>query len=994
MKKVFLFPLLFFASFVSISAASEAKAALLNSEKTLQIESEYQFGEYFIVPNLTKDGVEYTSVLEFPDGSATHEVMVKLNQSGTYKIHYSGEKEGKYYSEYYSFIVKNQSFSFSGGESFASYEKSERTYDQQGLYVSLQEGETLNFSTAIDLKNAKKNEMVIDLFVAPQNERRADFQTLYLTFSDVEVPSSYFTLRAIQSNDNHDYCYLAGATPGQPYAGLQEFNGRLIYHINNEFGYPIIHSFYGDYPLYPNSKTGERSLKLYYDFEQNAIYSSFDAPYPICDFDDTKFFGSPWGGFPSGKVNLSISAGTYVSESACFVIKSAKGLNLAQKILEDVTPPQINIDIPSPYSSSNLPKAIKGYEYPVFEASAKDEISGEVDVKTYVYYHYDGDKTIMVNVENGKFITERKGVYDIVYEAKDNVGNIATKTLSINSVDYPIPMNIIIDSSPLSQCKRGEIYEFPSFAIEGGSGNHTSEFQVTHNGLLVELRENDFIPKELGKYVVKLIATDMIGQKAIYQYELNVSENNGAVIYDTPKLPKYFLETYPYELPLINATDFGENEAISPCVVEVTMGGNTSTYQSGSLFTPNNNGEEGDITVVYKYKEAEKRFEIPCLPVYSGIQMKMDRYFIKDGLSLNTAFDLYSEVIASGEGASSWEFANPIYADAATIRISTLSGESRFTSLSFSLEDEFNPEEKVTLHLDRNTDGSVYARVGNASVKTDLSFYATQISDISYSKGFFTINNTSISVEKYDDGRTFNGFTSGFAYLSSSMESTASGAKYLLYKIDNQTICDIAFDPIEPIISIQGNNAGGRRDKGDTYLVPPALAYDVLDPYVELKLKVTGPGGKAVTSTDGVLLNEVAADRYYEIPLDEFGSYNVSYVATDSSGNVRTNGINITVVQNTAPEIKIKSSYKTQVSLGEAIILPDYEVIFQDENAEQTVYASIQTPKGSFIILSEGNNSFLPSYSGEYIVKIHAMDGEGNKAVFEYKVLVTEKEGK
>ncbi|MBQ7995750.1 MAG: hypothetical protein IJ247_06040 [Bacilli bacterium] len=994
MKKIILLPLICISSFVSISVASEAKAALLNSEKTLQIENEYQFGEYFIVPNLTKDGIEYTSVLEFPDGSATHEVMVTLNQSGTYKIHYSGEKEGKYYSESYSFIVKNQAYSFSGPKSFASYENSERTYGKEGLYVALQEGETMNFSSTIDLSSSSKNDMLIDLFVAPLNERRADFQVLYLTFSDAEVPSSNFSVRIIQSNDNHDYSYLAGSPDGAPYAGLQEHNGRIIYHSNNEFGYPIIHSFYGDYPIYKTDSAGTQSVKLYYEAESKALYAAPEAVYPICDFDDPKFFASPWAGFPSGKVNLSISAGSYVSEKAYFLIKSAKGINLTQKIIEDTTPPEITVDIPSPYSESNLPKALKGFEYPVFNASAKDEISGAVDVKSYVLYHYDGEKTVMVNVKDNKFITNRKGQYDIVYEAKDAVGNIATKTISISSVEYPMPINIVPVSSPVSICKRGEVYEFPSFRVEGGSGILSNEFQVTHNGILVEQRKNSFIPKEVGKYTIRFVVSDMIGQKEIYQYELNVNENNGVVIYDDPKLPKYFLETYQYELPLIYATDFGANEALVPCEVDVTMGGNTTTMKSGSYFIPNNNENEGNIIIVYKYKEAQKRFEIPCIPVYSGIQMKMDKYFIKDGIELNTAFDLYSEVISAKEGDCSWEFANPLFANGTTIEFSSIASESRFSSLNFSFVDAYDETEKITLRLEKRTDGSIYAKGGSSMVKTDLSFTSTKAATISYSNGVFTINSVSINVDKYDDGRLFEGFSSSFIYLSSMMEGASNGAKYRLSKIDNQTICDIAFDPIEPIISLLGASTGGRKEKGETFTISPAIAFDVLDPSVELKLKVTGPDGNIVTSLDGNPLSEISADRSYEIVLDQYGSYGINYMATDSSGNTRTNGINLTVVQNTNPKINITSSYKTEINLGETIILPDYEVVFPESSADQSIYCSIQTPNGSIIVLNQGSNSFVPKTPGEYVVKIHAMDGEGNKAVFEYEVMVNEKEGK
>ena len=98
---------------------------------------------------------------------------------------------------------------------------------------------------------------------------------------------------------------------------------------------------------------------------------------------------------------------------------------------KDEVAPKISID--EKYNA--LPNGVVGCNYPIPEATANDQISGDCKVDTKVYFNYGTNKQVDVQIKNGKFACSQTGTYTIEFTAKDAVGNKDVVTRNVSIVD-------------------------------------------------------------------------------------------------------------------------------------------------------------------------------------------------------------------------------------------------------------------------------------------------------------------------------------------------------------------------------------------------------------------------------------------------------------------------------------------------------------------------------------------------------------------------------
>ena len=185
MFKHFYLPLLLTAGVAPLTISgtiNEPKANYVfrNTVSSVEFQEFYNLNDVVEIPTLVKGGLAYNATVEFPDGYASKDSSVTLSMVGKYLVHYSARSGERYLSEEYSFMVKNQSFSFSGPNSYASYERSERNYNKEGLFVALAQHETFTYMRTLDLSNVSENQCILDLFVCPSVIGSLDFSTLVL----------------------------------------------------------------------------------------------------------------------------------------------------------------------------------------------------------------------------------------------------------------------------------------------------------------------------------------------------------------------------------------------------------------------------------------------------------------------------------------------------------------------------------------------------------------------------------------------------------------------------------------------------------------------------------------------------------------------------------------------------------------------------------------------------------------------------------------------
>jgi hypothetical protein len=451
------------------------------------------------------------------------------------------------------------------------------------------------------------------------------------------------------------------------------------------------------------------------------------------------------------------------------------------------------------------------------------------------------------------------------------------------------------------------------------------------------------------------------------------------------------LSTYSYQLPALYAVDYGNEEKLVLADVEIDYGFYKVTTKAGTNFVAEIDENGGTIGITYKWKDAELHYDVKVLKVYEGIKLNIANYFLTDNTSIDANFSSFSEFIAVEDGDASWEFANPVLSEGFSMRLSSSDKPSTFKTIEITLTDTSNVEETLTVTLTRGANGLLEYTIPGSGNITGVKYdqYETPF-NVSYSKGKIYLNNADLTAKTYDNGEPFNGFSSQYVYISAKVADAKAGERYRIHKLDNQAICSFASDFIEPRIVLNGE-VGGYREINSIYTINTASFSDVLDPAIISSVEVKDPSGNHVTDVNGLVLNKVRCNRTYNIKLDQYGQYILIYRASDSTGNSLSYTFAVGVLNDIEPEIKITSSYDTEIKLGEIIVLPEYEVTINGEKPENVkilTYATIKTPSCYIAQLTGKNNSYKPNQVGEYEVAIYAMDDNGNVATFEYVVTV------
>lgn len=973
--------------------------------------SEYDYGSHFTVPTrtVTIDGksVNATSVLQFPDGSATRLTNVTLDMSGVYCLRYTAIVGGVPYYDEYKFTVVEPLFGLSGEKSSFTYGKwdalaagSPLDVTTSGLLVSLAEGETFTVNQLIDVRNASKTQALFEGFVTPTTMGTADFENLTFTFTDAVNPDVYFRVKAqqsVQCGEPITY-YLAGAE-GQQLSGYEPGNPDKI-HVNNEWGCREEHSFTGKFvngagePI-DRFALDTKPISLRYDSSENAVYASDSL---IIDFDSPKFFSKLWDGFESGFVRLSITAGNYKNTRASFCISKIFGVDLTGKKVDSETP-AITTDADSVYSATAMPAAKRGESYRVPTAVAFDHYCGNTEVKTSVYYNYESPNAISVPVSNGSFVADRTGMYAIVYDATNSRGKSARKILWVeckNTIPAITVSGGSIGTTEAATCGIYKTVSADGLTIEGGSGEKTVRIYLEYNGETTEIKDG-FRPEAKGDYTVKFVATDYIGQTGTAQYTVRATAGSLPVFVDEPILPAYFIEGGEYTVPEAFANDYSGG-TLSRVAATVTIDG--THYAVGAKFAPTAQNNGDTVAVVFDCKGAKYSRNVPVVKPYitenidgdgESDNLHMENYFVGEGVECEPTVNSVTVTAMKSDGG--FTFANALLAENFTMRLRGIAGSTRFGGLTVRFADSENRNKTVTATIENTGNGST-VRLGNGKVSLDYGFATGGTFALGLGKGALTVDAAAIEIAQYDDGTAFDGFASGKIMLSINFYDAEGGnAAFNMLSVNSQTLTNMTLDRNGPKIAIVGGDYGGVVSYGETKTLPTAVASDVLTPFINsFTLTVTDPDGQAVTDTDGRELRNVDPSVAYTIRFDKYGQYNVRYTAKDSArGSTSNLRYTFITVDEVAPEITVINETVKEAKVGDAIALPDFEVsdnISSKENIKVLKY--VLNPNGELLTIPEGSNSIKCAFVGTYEFRIIAVDEAGNMQTKRFVVTVTQ----
>lgn len=962
---------------------------------------------------LNGETCQTTACLVKPSGNKVEEQNVTLDEIGKYKVIYTYEAGGEKKQFERSFQVEYASENvFTAGEDTkVYYDDTAGNADMPGVQIEMSSKNAVaTYAKTVDLSDNTKLDKLIELYVIPNSTGTRDLTGFYITLTDKLNPENYISIRVIAGDGNMSSgSYIRIKASGQDgYLGLYKDHSwdQEPYTWTDMIEQSMAHDK-GGYTTdldfaFANSVIDiqNKTLVLRYDAKEKAIYSQqrfklvHDKNYRedlVADLDDPTLYKNLWQGFTDdSQVELSISP-VSVSGTATFKILSVDGENLGKKVLADTTAPEVTIDY---QGMKEAPVGKVGLSYPIFDVIATDDLcADETLVKQVTVKHQGKD----VEVKENAFIPMKEGTYQIQYRVSDGFGNTTRKNVNVEVKQSVPKINIKMESPLPKTMTYGLPYYVPEFQGVGGSGKHTLRTYYIFNGEEKEF-ENSFIPMEEGEYTVVCEARDYIGQIAKATQTIQVVFKPEILFEDQNiVLPEAVAADYVYGFEKYVATYYekvGDELKQVACAIEVTDGNGTTKVGDDYLYTPKmSKNKKATVKFIFRAEVDGKTIskevikEVKLVAVSKDNQFMTD-YFIKKNAKMK-ALNRYTVFSAAASGDAKASFIRAVQVrDFSLVMKADEPKEGAFNSdfnkLRVTLTDKNHKDETVQFVITKKGKGLMMSVNGTKPVAIPGSLTAESASniEIGYKNDTYAVNaaeNTDVcKIATYLDGRTFEGFTSGEAYVTMELLGAKAGSAIDLISLNNQTFLGAMVDTIDPQMFVNGSYSGIFTE-GTKLKIPTADAYDVLN-YVSVPVvSVTDEEGKSIKALDGTQMEAASADKEYEIQLKKLGRYTVSYTAEDATGRKVVVSKTIEIMDDVLPTLELKGSYSESVSAGKTVDVKDYKLKDNGDTDKIEVRVYCSRPNGSISEIKDGEIS--TKEKGIYTVSYFLTDENGNRNV-------------
>ena len=948
----------------------------------------------------------------FPDGTAktySKEEVPKLDQVGKYTFIYVKRVGEKIYSDDEVRYVKSKTISL-GENSSVSYgrgSKAEETldwqverlsdswkYNAEGLVFNLAKNEEVYFNEIIDVSEMKaqslSDEPLVSLYFNPTNAGSNDIGALYFTLTDSVDPTIALRIR-IGVTKEKKTCLTAGGQ-NQVLTGLE---GESHYHRDDGFGTYAYTSMYSFDHTMSISMSNYSVMRINYDVRDNAVRvidaaseawgSSFKT---VADLDSKAFFPTTlWDGFPSGKVRLSMHATDWASPSTQICITSLYGQDNLQEFMgseiEDNDAPDITVGLDNDYMD-NMPNARRGdYYYTIPSAVAFDTYSGYCDVTTSVLY----ENLFNCEVVNGKFKTDKVGVYTIKYVATDKSGNEAVKELYVHCGNAVEDITFTYDEYP-DTVNCGDVISIPKPQINAVNGEVAYSVRAfDESGNEYDTSKGFFIVKGKGEITLKYTYTEVFsGYTKEDSIILNALDPNKPFLAESIDIEKYFINGAEYKAPTVKAYIY-ENGVLKEKTAEMYIG--ATKYQAGETFVPSVDNNGDIVEIVFKCGEDELCSKsIPTILPYENLELHVENYFVfsegKDNVSFHKDM---SGLSFTSSNTYKMEFARALLEENFSFTMRSTKGKAKFASIVYTLTDSKDSTQKVAFEI-------VYEQLVNKYVVCIDGEQYTLSQDfnngedslkVSYSDNYLVFDSLKVLLTKYSDGRVFNGFDSGYVYLETQVNTNVESV-LTISQINGYEFNDSTADIAGPVIIID-SKVIEKCALNQVVTIGKAKAFDVLSPTAFVTVTVRGPKG-VMTSVDGVKLQNADCSREYQIKLSDYGQYSIIYDAKDGEGQPARESYTINIKDTIPPEVIFNNGFKTTAKIGEEYIIPDYTLV-DDVSSQDKIVSKVYilTPFDKIELIE--NKKYVFKSAGEYTVYVLAADEANNYVFYTVKVTVS-----
>lgn len=639
----------------------------------------------------------------------------------------------------------------------------------------------------------------------------------------------------------------------------------------------------------------------------------------------------------------------------------------------DVEKPVITIDY-GEYDADGIPCGLINSPYRVFGATVTDKKDSEPVLTTLVYKNYSiPDQRFKVTVTDGAFLPKTSGVYTIEYTAENAYGAIAVKTVQVKVLAAADPIEI--SAAEIVGAKQGYVFEIPTGTATGDSrlGNITVTAELWYGGKQEEITDHTHIPMYSGEYTVKYIARDYAGREISLAKTFNVEHNTELMVYDEieNRIPKYLVQDNKYELPELLVYEFGtDSYRVSPC--EITVDGSPLTNGN---YTANINENGKSIAIKYAYKSFERMFTATGVKARDHGVLDTKNLFVAYG-GATVAFGNDAMQLSFSKDTDSVTYANPLSMSEFSFVFGIRDGKNQFKSVEVTVTDRDHADESISIRLQKT---AIYVNGEKFVVPIDFNGDNT----LNLVGNSLTVGGKTVLVNTYASGLIFEGFSSGFAYLTVSLDGV-NGAAGMEVTILNGNYFFEDVDYSKPKI-ILSEEIYASYDLNEKFVLPSAIAVDVIDGNLDCKVSLTYDG-EAVKDAFGNVLDGVSAASDYTVNLDRYGMYQYSYIARDLSGNRYEYSMFLTVFDDVKPEINV-SNVPVSGRVNSEISLPEATATDNVTPSEKLqVYVTVIGPDAVYTHVT--NRSFVPDRAGKWVVRYYVFDETGNLSYRDFTVEV------
>ncbi len=852
-----------------------------------------------------------------PDGK-TYAVgkTFKPEKKGVYKLIFTANHNGKSYSKSVTVNVTVDSTDLfenvngisviQGNTAYPDWVKKYPTDDQDrtGGVMILGKGgsSTFRYRNKIDLNSLDINQNLIKFAVLNGNGY-ADFswfEAMHVRLIDAYDSSRVVTVKLKQSVDSATNAYITASIDGKNWYGRSNEGPSRPMYVNsaNFFGFVTtagVRGVGGSFQLAYNNATNE--------VLSNNGLSWLPEYFDVVDLDDPVDVGSNvFKGFTTGEIYLEVEFPTLATLGGVIVSEIAGQSLYGESIVDNTSP---TLFIPETFTDT-IPVGYVGSRYQLPNVRAVDFVSGETNVKIQLTF---GGTPI--ELENNSFVPESAGIYKYKISSADCFGNLTEKEIeiSVKESKTEITANFIEEEDLYA----GSLISVPKFKVEGGSTNLSVTYRLYINGQEIEEDENGcvFLDKT-GTFGIEVDVEDYLGEKKTITLERDILAPDKTVI-TVKGIPDAAKVGDKLNLSNFSVTDYTINGETDNTYKAVFISGNRV---NGEYTVKDTDGNYIDVEFIggkgNRQNVVRKRIEI----INSE---KLENYYLTQGNVTKSVTEDGSFFYSETDFTVKHPFAISASEFPFIVGFSALNADYA----DIVLEDYDNPEITVFFRISSKSTNKMNLQINGEGIvyEIDGSFEnIAKTASLIYNNANYSLSQETggvlTKIEYTVNGKKFNGFPSKKIRFSIHVKGVMGNSGVNIYKLSNQVLNTDALDiGVAPVVTFENRMISKRVSLGDEFCVSSLVAVDVLDNNSDAYVTMKDPTGKNVLS-----YADCSISRWYKA--DQYGTYRITYTVVDRSGNERIINYNVVVVDTVAPSLKINSSIKEKVKLGESIKIP------------------------------------------------------------------------